>query len=383
MPEAVIVSALRTPIGTARKGTLRDTSAYELAHHVVSEAAAGLDSVPVDDVILGEGLYGGGVLARHAALTAGLTSVPGLAQNRHCAAGQAAVQSAAASVRAGMDQLIIAGESTPRPRPRGRECKSTANGSTGFRRPIPIAPTRPTWTCRSRSAGMRPSQPESAARRWTAGRCAHTATRSPRSTRAGSKRRSSRLRRRTVCSRSTSIPVATPPWRSWPRSSRCTPRSKASRSPRATPAAPTTALPCSRSPATGWDCRRSRRSGPGRRWVSTRRDRPGARRGNPESACPGGTFAGRHRPVRNQRGVRFDVCGHRQTARHRSRLGQCQRQRLLAGTSGGGHRSPNAGDAGARIAVARWRFRRGSDVCGRRNGLRDGHRGTGAINSPR
>ncbi|ORW01410.1 thiolase family protein [Mycobacterium kyorinense] len=109
MPEAVIVSALRTPIGTARKGTLRDTSAYELAHHVVSEAAAGLDSVPVDDVILGEGLYGGGVVARHAALTAGLTSVPGLAQNRHCAAGQAAVQSAAASVRAGMDQLIIAG----------------------------------------------------------------------------------------------------------------------------------------------------------------------------------------------------------------------------------------------------------------------------------
>lgn len=109
MPEAVIVSALRTPIGTARKGTLRDTSAYELAHHVVSEAAPGLDSVPVDDVILGEGLYGGGVVARHAALTAGLTSVPGLAQNRHCAAGQAAVQSAAASVRAGMDQLIIAG----------------------------------------------------------------------------------------------------------------------------------------------------------------------------------------------------------------------------------------------------------------------------------
>jgi acetyl-CoA C-acetyltransferase len=109
VPEAVIVSALRTPIGTARKGTLRDTTAYELAHHVVSEAAAGLDSSSVDDVILGEGLYGGGVLARHAAVTAGLQGVPGLAQNRHCAAGQAAVQSAAASVRAGMDQLIIAG----------------------------------------------------------------------------------------------------------------------------------------------------------------------------------------------------------------------------------------------------------------------------------
>jgi acetyl-CoA acyltransferase len=109
VPEAVIASALRTPIGTAMKGTLRDTTAYELADHVVGEAAAGLDSVPVDDVILGEGLYGGGVVARHAALTAGLTTVPGLAQNRHCAAGQAAVQSAAASIRAGMDQLIIAG----------------------------------------------------------------------------------------------------------------------------------------------------------------------------------------------------------------------------------------------------------------------------------
>ncbi|EUA57407.1 acetyl-CoA C-acetyltransferase domain protein [Mycobacterium intracellulare 1956] len=39
-------------------------------------------------MILGEGLYGGGVLARHAALTAGLTQVPGLANNRHCAAAR-------------------------------------------------------------------------------------------------------------------------------------------------------------------------------------------------------------------------------------------------------------------------------------------------------
>jgi acetyl-CoA acyltransferase len=109
VPEAVIVSALRTPIGTARKGTLRDTSAFDLAHHVVSEAATDLDAARVDDVILGEGLYGGGVVARHAAITAGLSHVPGLANNRHCAAGQAAVQSAAASVRAGMDELIIAG----------------------------------------------------------------------------------------------------------------------------------------------------------------------------------------------------------------------------------------------------------------------------------
>ncbi len=109
MPEAVIVSALRTPIGTAFRGTLRDTSAYELAHHVVSNAAGELDSSAIDDVILGEGLHGGGVVARHAAITAGLTAVPGLAVNRHCAASLGAVAAAAASVRAGMDQLILAG----------------------------------------------------------------------------------------------------------------------------------------------------------------------------------------------------------------------------------------------------------------------------------
>ena len=109
MPEAVIVSALRTPIGTAMKGTLRDTDAYQLAEHVVGSASADLDGGTIDDILLGEGLYGGGVVARHAAITAGLTSVPGLALNRHCAAGQAAVQSAAASIRAGMDQLVLAG----------------------------------------------------------------------------------------------------------------------------------------------------------------------------------------------------------------------------------------------------------------------------------
>lgn len=109
MPEAVLVSALRTPIGTASKGTLRDTTAYDLAHHVVTSVVSEVDPALVDDVVLGEGLHGGGVIARHAALTAGLTGVPGLALNRHCAAGQAAVQTAAANVRAGMADLIIAG----------------------------------------------------------------------------------------------------------------------------------------------------------------------------------------------------------------------------------------------------------------------------------
>jgi acetyl-CoA acyltransferase len=113
VPEAVIVSALRTPIGTAMKGTLRDTDAYQLADHIVGATVTELDShvdrADIDDLILGEGLYGGGVVARYAAITAGLTSVPGLAVNRHCAAGLAAVQGAAASIRAGMDRLVIAG----------------------------------------------------------------------------------------------------------------------------------------------------------------------------------------------------------------------------------------------------------------------------------
>jgi acetyl-CoA acyltransferase len=109
MPEAVIVSALRTPVGTAFRGTLRDTSAFDLADHVVRAAAEGLDPERVDDVILAEGLQGGGVIARHAALTAGLGDVPGLAVNRHCAASLSAVATAAGSIRSGMDELIIAG----------------------------------------------------------------------------------------------------------------------------------------------------------------------------------------------------------------------------------------------------------------------------------
>jgi acetyl-CoA acyltransferase len=109
MPEAVLVAALRTPIGTAFKGSLRATSAYDLADRVVAAVAEGLDPDLVDDLILAESHYGGGVVARHAAVTAGLPQVPGLALNRHCAAGLAAVSTAAASVRAGMDRLVLAG----------------------------------------------------------------------------------------------------------------------------------------------------------------------------------------------------------------------------------------------------------------------------------
>src|SRR5215203_1653639 len=111
MPEAVIVSAVRTPIGTARKGTLADTSAQELAVIAISEAArrSGLPHDRFDDIILAESGWGGGDVARYAAVAAGMLSVPGQAINRHCAGSLTAVANAAATIRAGMDSAVIAG----------------------------------------------------------------------------------------------------------------------------------------------------------------------------------------------------------------------------------------------------------------------------------
>ena len=111
MPEAVIVAGARTAIGTARKGTLADVSAFDLAKYAMGEALkrSGIPGGDVDDAQMGEVLQGGGDIARYAAIELGLTEVPGVALNRHCASGLAAVQGAAASVIAGMDKVVIAG----------------------------------------------------------------------------------------------------------------------------------------------------------------------------------------------------------------------------------------------------------------------------------
>ncbi|GGM64829.1 thiolase family protein [Dactylosporangium sucinum] len=111
MTEALIVSAVRTPVATSFKGTLRDTPAEELATHVVKAALdrSGLEAEDIDDVILAEELAGGGDIARFAAIAAGLNRAPGQAVNRHCAGGLTAVGNAAATVRAGMDRAVIAG----------------------------------------------------------------------------------------------------------------------------------------------------------------------------------------------------------------------------------------------------------------------------------
>jgi acetyl-CoA acyltransferase len=111
MPDAVIVAAARTAIGTARKGTLLDVSAFDLAKYAVAEALkrSGVPSNDVDDLALGESLQGGGDIARYAAVELGLVEIPGVALNRHCASGMASVQGAAASIMAGMDKVVIAG----------------------------------------------------------------------------------------------------------------------------------------------------------------------------------------------------------------------------------------------------------------------------------
>jgi acetyl-CoA acetyltransferase family protein len=111
MTEAVIVSACRTAIGTARRGTLVDYDPFDLAKEVISSAVSrsGLPAGQVDDVIMGESLAGGGDIARYAAIEAGLTDIAGMAVNRHCASGLAAVNAGAAAILAGMEQVVIAG----------------------------------------------------------------------------------------------------------------------------------------------------------------------------------------------------------------------------------------------------------------------------------
>jgi acetyl-CoA acyltransferase len=116
MPEAVIVSAVRTPVGRAPKGALSTTRPDELAAIAINGAlqrAPGLDHAEIDDVILGcaqpEGEQGWNI-ARWAALRAGLpVEVPGVTVNRLCASGLEAIVQADLRIRAGGNCVIVAG----------------------------------------------------------------------------------------------------------------------------------------------------------------------------------------------------------------------------------------------------------------------------------
>lgn len=111
MKSPVIVTAVRTPIGRARKGSLVGKDAFQLAEVAVKGVVerSKVDPKEIDDIVLAESLQGGGVIARHTAVVLGLEQVPGLADNRHCAAGLAAISIGAGSIAAGMDRVVIAG----------------------------------------------------------------------------------------------------------------------------------------------------------------------------------------------------------------------------------------------------------------------------------
>src|SRR6185369_6047176 len=114
MPEAVILSAVRTPIGRYGGG-LAGVRPDDLAAIVVGEAVrrAGVDPARIEDVWLGCANQAGEDnrnVARFAALLAGLPeSVAGVTVNRLCASGLAAVVSACHAVVAGDGELFVAG----------------------------------------------------------------------------------------------------------------------------------------------------------------------------------------------------------------------------------------------------------------------------------
>jgi acetyl-CoA acyltransferase len=116
MRDAVIVSAVRTAVGKAPKGTLSTTRPDDLGAAVIAEAikrAPGLDAAEVDDVILGcampeaeQGLN----VARIASLRAGVpVTASAVTVNRFCSSGLQAIAYAAERVMCGFGEVVVAG----------------------------------------------------------------------------------------------------------------------------------------------------------------------------------------------------------------------------------------------------------------------------------
>jgi acetyl-CoA C-acetyltransferase len=115
MPEAVIASATRTPIGRARKGALVDVRPDDLVAFAIRSAVdqvPGLDPADIVDVMVGCGFpqeRQGMNLARRAALLAGLPhSVPGTTVNRFCASSLQTIRMAFHAIRAGEGDVYVA-----------------------------------------------------------------------------------------------------------------------------------------------------------------------------------------------------------------------------------------------------------------------------------
>ncbi len=116
MPEAVLVAAVRTPVGRAPKGALSTTRPDDLAATAITGAldrVPALDKADIEDIILGcaqpEGEQGWNI-ARMAALRAGLpVEIPGATVNRLCASGLEAIALADHRIRSGAASVIVAG----------------------------------------------------------------------------------------------------------------------------------------------------------------------------------------------------------------------------------------------------------------------------------
>lgn len=121
--DVVIVSAARTPIATAYKGSLAGVDAFTLAQVAMGAAVerSGLPVELIEDIGWGESMQGGGNIGRYAANQLGLVNVPGVATQRWCASGMAGTQWIAANIAAGMIDAGIGG---------GVESMSTAPGTS-------------------------------------------------------------------------------------------------------------------------------------------------------------------------------------------------------------------------------------------------------------
>jgi acetyl-CoA acyltransferase len=115
MREAVIVAAVRTPVGRAKRGGLKDARPDDLAALVLGEVVrrAGVSADVVDDIILGcafpEAEQGMNV-ARIAAQRAKFPpAVPGVTVNRFCSSGLEAIALASARIQTGINDCVLAG----------------------------------------------------------------------------------------------------------------------------------------------------------------------------------------------------------------------------------------------------------------------------------
>ena len=113
MPEAVIVSAARSPIGRAGKGSLKDLRPDDLAAAMIRTA---LDKIPaldphtVDDVYLGCGLPGGESgfnMARIVNVINGMDDVPGATITRYCASSVQTTRMAFHAIKAGEGDVFV------------------------------------------------------------------------------------------------------------------------------------------------------------------------------------------------------------------------------------------------------------------------------------